>query len=145
MLISQYAAAGDPIVMSRIIANALLAQLRGPAGYHIEPLNIVNMLRLLDMYSTDTFDTPEPLGILEEETFSDLNEINEARRSQRLKEALDATREALLPGATPAEFASTIGGALRKLIQPGNLPYEPQDIEKTESFLSELSNALSGD
>jgi hypothetical protein len=132
--------------MSRIIANALLAQLRGSDGRRIEPLNIVNMLRLLDMYSADAFGTPEPLGILEEDNFSDLNEIDEARRSQRLKAALDETRNALLPNATPGEFVATIGGSLRKLIsERGRHSFEAQDREKTENFLSKLSNALSGD
>jgi hypothetical protein len=146
MLISQDAGMADPIVMSRVIANALLSELRESHGRRVQRLSVVNILRLLETYDADAFHIPEPLGILEH-SISDFDDVRRVRGFKRLKTALQSTHHALQPTATRSEFVDTTSALLRSLLpeSTSGSPPEVQDFTGVERFLSELTNALSGD
>src|SRR5260370_9503953 len=104
MLVSREVQFVDPVVMSRVIATSLLQDLRSSGGSHAERLSVLNLLRLLEMYSADVFYVHEPLGILEQDDFSNLNGRGASSDLSRLKAALESTPATLSPNASPPEF-----------------------------------------
>ncbi len=139
MLVSRYTETPNQVVMGRVIASSLLADLDSPNGNGAEPIGVHNMLRLLKMYDTDTFYTHDPLGILEQDDFADLNHLRESDDSSRLKESLKATHEAFSPELSTGDFAHRVSDLLEKLLVK---TASAEDLADIKRFLSNLTNAL---
>lgn len=138
MLASRYSQLGDPVAMSRVIANSLLSELRSSNGAKVEPLSVINLCRLMQMYAQSSFYSRNPLGILEQDDFADLNSLSSSEGFKRLQAAIRQTHAALSPNSAPSAFASEIAALLSALgNRKGNF-----DVQRLDTFLSRLSESL---
>ena len=142
MLINRRTRNADPVVISRVIVNSLLSDMRESKGEYVEALSVLNVLRLLDIYEMDAFSVRKPLGVLQQDDFGDLNGRQGAENLARLKVALASTHQAFLPKASQSEFAQHIRGVLTSFVdrKPGTVA---ADVSEADRFLAELTKSLS--
>lgn len=139
MLVSRCSRTADPVVMSRTIARSLLADIHASNGEAVESLNVRNVLRLLKMYNTDTYYARTPMGILERDSFRDLNNFR-SEAASRLRVALKATHESVSPELSVGDFTSRFADLLEKL---ESRTATAEDRGEVEVFVSSLANSLS--
>lgn len=141
MLASRRTEGADPVVMSRLIAQSLLGDIQSSGGKQADPLSVINLLRLMDIYESQNFRVRQSLGTLQYDDFTDLNELRGSDRLQRLKTALANTHRAYGPELTVPEFTARI----RHLFLAFTAKQKATDIDVAgaEQFLTELTKALS--
>lgn len=145
MLVDRGSRIADPVVMSRVIANSFLNEMRSSHGARVDHLSVVNILRLLDIYETDAFNARKPLGILQRDDFSDLNGQYGLASFERLKSALKAAHQEYLPNTSAACFAQSVRDLLVKFdaAQGNNPETMAENTAEVDRFLSALTKSLS--
>lgn len=143
MLVNRRTRVADPVVISRIIASSLLNDLQSSNGARVEPLSVLNVLRLLDVYESQSFSVPQPLGILQHDDFADLNGRRGVVDLKRLKSALAVTHQSFLPQSSESEFAQRARDLFRPFISnEDDATNRAERVPEANRFLRKLTEAL---
>lgn len=144
MLVSASAGLVSPVMTSRAVTNAVLAELRKSHGRQAQPLPVLSLLRLLDMYEHNNFYSGRHLGILEKDNFSDLNDVDRSDEYARLKAALEKAHADFSRDSSVKEFVERVSSLLAQFADDGKptVALPEQSVSELEKFLSILSRAL---
>jgi hypothetical protein len=139
MLVSRYNETANPVVLNRLVASALLEDLRAHKPLRSDSLGITSILALLEMSRSNSFYEREPTGILQQDDFAEMNELGEADGFRCLEVVLKETIEEMSHGSATGDFVQRMTAVFRSLGQAG--PGTAQTAE-AETFLSELTKRL---
>ncbi len=142
MLISATSDKVNPVIMNRAITNGVLADIKD-GNRRPDALAVLTLMRLLEMYAADRFESNPHVGLLEQEEFEDFNVLDDSSSNDALRKAMEATRKAL--GVTREEFVATFQPLLAHFSEENEqagIDLDPENLAVMEQFLSMLSKAL---